>query len=111
MQNTHNMTKLDNPLTNSQNKENDMLMQLWVDDTGAIISVEWLMLVSLGVFGVTPGVIALRNSMNNAYENMANNLTDMVNVELSKNVKHINNTNVVNNNNYQTVNVILDYKP
>lgn len=44
----HNMTRL--------------LRQLWRDDDGAVISVELVLIISILVFGLIPGLVALRNS-------------------------------------------------
>jgi hypothetical protein len=38
------------------------LRQLWNDDQGAVISVELVLIISILVFGLIPGLIALRNS-------------------------------------------------
>ena len=84
-----------------------MFLKLWQDDAGAIISVEWLLLVSLGVFGVVPGVVVLQKGMNKMYEDMAAKIQQTVEGELQRNVTQIDNTNVNN----QTVNVFVDYKP
>src|SRR6185312_1087796 len=38
------------------------LRQLWHDDDGAVISVELILIISILVFGLIPGLVALRNS-------------------------------------------------
>ncbi len=49
-----------------------LLRRLWHDDGGAVISVELLLIVSIFVFGLIPGFVALRNSMNAALTSVAN---------------------------------------
>jgi Flp pilus assembly pilin Flp len=41
-----------------------LLKRLWADDRGAIISVEFILIVAVLVFGLIPGLVALRNSTN-----------------------------------------------
>jgi hypothetical protein len=38
------------------------LRTLWNDDQGAVISVELVLIISILIFGLIPGLIALRNS-------------------------------------------------
>ena len=40
----------------------NLLRRLWADDRGAIISVEFILIVSILIFGLIPGLVALRNS-------------------------------------------------
>jgi hypothetical protein len=48
------------------------LSQLWDDDEGAIISVEWLMVVVVLLFGLIPGYVALRNGTDATMATIAN---------------------------------------
>jgi Flp pilus assembly pilin Flp len=40
-----------------------LLRQLWDDDDGVILSVELVLILAVIVFGIIPGVVALRNSL------------------------------------------------
>jgi Flp pilus assembly pilin Flp len=40
-----------------------LFRQLWDDDDGAILSVELILILAVIVFGIIPGVVALRNSL------------------------------------------------
>jgi hypothetical protein len=48
------------------------LRQLWNDDQGAVISVELVLIISILVFGLIPGLVALRNSGISVMTNLAN---------------------------------------
>jgi Flp pilus assembly pilin Flp len=39
-----------------------LLLRLWKDDHGAIITAEFVLILSVLVFGLIPGLVALRNS-------------------------------------------------
>lgn len=39
-----------------------LLTRLWEDDSAAVISVELILIVTILVFGLIPGLVALRNS-------------------------------------------------
>lgn len=39
-----------------------LLGELWADDHGAVISVELVLIISILIFGMIPGLVALRNS-------------------------------------------------
>jgi len=39
-----------------------LLRRLWADDQGAVISVELVLIISILMFGLIPGLVALRNS-------------------------------------------------
>ncbi len=39
------------------------LRRLWNDDEGAIISVELILIIGILIFGIIPGLVALRNSI------------------------------------------------
>ena len=49
-----------------------LLRKLWSDDDGAVISVEFILVVSILVFGIIPGLVALRNSVNAALTSTGN---------------------------------------
>jgi hypothetical protein len=40
-----------------------LLTRLWVDDGGALLSLEWLLLALLLVFGIITGLVAVRQAM------------------------------------------------
>lgn len=49
-----------------------LLSQLWDDDRGAVISVELILVVGILVFGIIPGLVAMRNSVTAALASLAN---------------------------------------
>lgn len=51
---------------------NALLRRAWADDHGAVLSVEMILLLTILVFGMIPGVIALRNGVNAAMVSAAN---------------------------------------
>jgi len=53
----------------------NLLKQLWNDDQGAVISTELVLVVGILVFGIIPGLVALRNSVNSSLATMGNVLT------------------------------------
>ncbi len=53
----------------------NLLKQLWNDDQGAVISTELVLVVGILVFGIIPGLVALRNSVNASLATMGNVLT------------------------------------
>ena len=53
----------------------NLLKQLWNDDQGAVISTELILVVGILVFGIIPGLVALRNSVNSSLATMGNVLT------------------------------------
>src|SRR5690349_14513890 len=55
-----------------------MLRRLWDDDQGAIISVEMILIIGVLIFGIIPGLVALRNSVNAAFGTIGNTLTRLV---------------------------------
>ena len=55
-----------------------LLRKLWADDDGAVISVEFILVVSILVFGIIPGLVALRNSVNAALTTTGNLLVALV---------------------------------
>lgn len=42
----------------------NLLRRLWNDDQGAVISVEWILIVAILIFGIIPGLVAVRNAIN-----------------------------------------------
>ena len=56
----------------------NLLSRLWADDRGAIISVEFILFVSILIFGLIPGLVALRNSIDAALGTIGNILTIIV---------------------------------
>jgi Flp pilus assembly pilin Flp len=56
----------------------NLISRLWNDDQGAIISVEWLLIVSVLIFGLIPGLVALRNGIDSAMATVANILTQVL---------------------------------
>lgn len=57
---------------------NSMLRRLWADDRGAVISTEMVLVIGILVFGVIPGLVALRNSIVASLGTMGNVLTSLV---------------------------------
>ncbi len=49
-----------------------ILRQLWVDDSAAILSTELVLILGILVFGIIPGLVAVRNSTNAALASVAN---------------------------------------
>ncbi len=56
----------------------NLLRKLWADDDGAVISVELLLIVSILIFGLIPGFVALRNSVNAALTTTGNAIIALV---------------------------------
>ncbi len=56
----------------------NMLRRLWADDRGAVISVELILVIGILIFGIIPGLVAMRNSINAALGTMGNILTTIV---------------------------------
>lgn len=54
------------------------LRQLWEDDRGAVISVEMILLLAILIFGIIPGLVALRNGINAGYGTMTNAIQGFV---------------------------------
>jgi Flp pilus assembly pilin Flp len=50
----------------------NLFKKLWVDDDGAVISIEFILVVSILIFGIIPGLVALRNSVNAALTTTGN---------------------------------------
>ena len=49
-----------------------LMVRLWKDDGGAILSTEWVFMVTLLVIGLTTGLVAVRNSVNAELVSAAN---------------------------------------
>jgi Flp pilus assembly pilin Flp len=49
-----------------------LLRRLWDDDQGAVISSELVLVLGILVFGLIPGLVALRNSVNAALATIGN---------------------------------------
>lgn len=56
----------------------NLLKNLWDDDAGAIISIEFILVVSILIFGIIPGLVALRNSVNAALTTTGNLIVALV---------------------------------
>lgn len=56
----------------------NLVNRLWADDTGAIISVEMILIIGILIFGIIPGFVALRNSVNAAFGTIGNILVTLV---------------------------------
>lgn len=56
----------------------DLFLNLWHDDSGAVVSVEILLIVSILIFGMIPGLVALRNSMNSALTTFGNLIVTLI---------------------------------
>lgn len=52
-----------------------LLRSVWDDDRAAVIAVELLLVLGILVFGLIPGLVALRNSANAALISVANLFT------------------------------------
>jgi Flp pilus assembly pilin Flp len=55
-----------------------LFARLWDDDQGAIISVELVLVLAILVFGIIPGLVALRNSVIAALGTIGNALNQIV---------------------------------
>lgn len=55
-----------------------VLRRLWADDRGAVISSEMVLVIGILVFGVIPGLVALRNSVVASMGTIGNTLTALV---------------------------------
>ncbi|HEV3385535.1 MAG TPA: hypothetical protein VG097_12025 [Gemmata sp.] len=56
----------------------NLLRRLWADDHGAVISVELVLVLSILIFGIIPGLVALRNSIIAAMGNIGDTLVELV---------------------------------
>lgn len=55
-----------------------LLRRLWTDDRGAVISTELVLVIGILIFGIIPGLVALRNSVIAALGTIGNTLTAIV---------------------------------
>ena len=56
----------------------NVLRRLWADDRGAVISTELVLVIGILIFGIIPGLVALRNSTIAALGTIGNVLTAIV---------------------------------
>jgi Flp pilus assembly pilin Flp len=56
----------------------NLLSRLWNDDQGAVVSIELLLIISILIFGLIPGLVALRNSIDAAMATTGNVLLALV---------------------------------
>ena len=56
----------------------NLFRRLWADDRGAVISTELVLVIGILIFGIIPGLVALRNSVIAALGTIGNTLTDLV---------------------------------
>jgi hypothetical protein len=54
-----------------------LLQRLWDDDAGALYATEWVLIAGIAVFGLIPGLVAVRNGTNSALATQANALLIM----------------------------------
>jgi uncharacterized Tic20 family protein len=54
------------------------LRLLWADDQGVVISVELILIISILIFGVIAGLVALRNSIIASAGNIGDTLIELV---------------------------------
>jgi hypothetical protein len=52
----------------------NMFQKLWNDDQGALLSTEWVLVAAITLFGIIPGLVATRNSINSARGTIANGI-------------------------------------
>jgi Flp pilus assembly pilin Flp len=55
-----------------------LVERLWADDQGAIISVEMILIIGIILFGIIPGFVAMRNSVNAAFGTIGNIIVRIV---------------------------------
>lgn len=55
-----------------------MLRRLWNDDQGAIITVEWILIVGVMIFGLIPGFVAIRNAGNASLATIGNIMMQII---------------------------------
>lgn len=56
----------------------NLFRRLWADDRGAVISTELVLVIGILIFGIIPGLVALRNSVIAALGTIGNTLTSIV---------------------------------
>ena len=52
-----------------------ILTDLWTDDCGALLATEWVVVATLVVLGVIPGLVAIRNGVLNEIKDVSNATT------------------------------------
>jgi len=52
--------------------------RLWADDRGAVVSTELVLIIGIMIFGLIPGLVAMRNSVIAALGTIGNTLADLV---------------------------------
>ncbi len=57
---------------------NNLLRRLWADDQGAVISTELVLVIGILIFGIIPGLVALRNAVIASLVNIGNTLVEIV---------------------------------
>jgi Flp pilus assembly pilin Flp len=55
-----------------------LFRRLWADDQGAVISTELVLVIGILIFGIIPGLVALRNSVIAALATIGNTLNTLV---------------------------------
>ena len=56
----------------------NVLRRFWADDRGSVISTELVLVIGILIFGIIPGLVALRNSVIAALGTIGNTLSDLV---------------------------------
>jgi Flp pilus assembly pilin Flp len=56
----------------------NLLSRLWADDQGAVISTELILVIGILIFGIIPGLVALRNAIIASYVNIGNTLVELI---------------------------------
>lgn len=56
----------------------NLLRRLWADDHGAVISTELVLVIGILIFGIIPGLVALRNSVIAGLGTVGNVITQLV---------------------------------
>jgi len=56
----------------------NLFEKLWNDDCGAIISTEMILIIGILIFGIIPGLVAMRNSINAAFGTIGNILVAII---------------------------------
>ena len=56
----------------------NLMRRLWADDRGAVISTELVLVIGILIFGIIPGLVALRNSVIAALGTIGNVITTIV---------------------------------
>jgi len=56
----------------------NLFRRLWADDRGAVISTELVLVIGILIFGIIPGLVALRNSVIGALATIGNTLGNLI---------------------------------